>query len=83
MSGECDDCGEHCLDCRCHHPKAQMLYDLGLVGCIQDSDVGIRAVLLDFSIKLTQSSLLKFDDTMLSGIQEFIDFYIKNHLRKE
>ena len=18
MSGECDDCGEHCLECRCH-----------------------------------------------------------------
>ncbi len=21
MSGECDDCGEHCMDCRCDYEK--------------------------------------------------------------
>lgn len=81
MSGECDDCGEHCLDCRCD--KVEALYKLGLVGCIKDEHADIRAILLDFSIKLTQSSLLKFDDTMLSDIQEFIDFYIRHNLEQE
>lgn len=43
MSGECDKCGEHTLDCMCRYPKCEVFlhpiyrYDSTCINCLVNS----------------------------------------------
>lgn len=38
MSGECEVCFEHCLDCTCNK-KMKKLKNSGLIGCLNESGI--------------------------------------------
>lgn len=39
MSGECDSCGEHTLDCICRDSKLKRFRESSVIGCLNDTGI--------------------------------------------
>jgi len=46
MSGECDECGEHCTDCLCYvSPKSKKRHTITLTNCSYTIEDALRKLL--------------------------------------
>lgn len=82
MSGKCEICSEHCLDCQCNYPEKSECWIESTkktrLEKLKENDYfkgKVNAMLLDFTQELSRNDITK-DEKTLADILKIIDKFV-------